>query len=113
MTAKITASSLATMIDCKSFKSTSSRLSHALQLDSTQGAAAVWDRSSLVALNPHQRREYAEALTRLLQSKTGQQLVNTFDCDQSQMKRPPFSCPKPTVRQLYPEQKGFDAAARR
>ena len=61
---------------------------------------AVYDRASLVALNPRQRRHYAELIADLLPSGSRMLLV-AMDYDQQQMPGPPFSVSDPEVHTLY------------
>lgn len=66
----------------------------------------IWDRASLVALNPHQRATYAQLMDRLLAPR-GQQLLNTFTYDQSLMHGPPFSVEPSAVAELYSDAAGY------
>jgi len=71
------------------------------------GVDAIWDRASLVAMNPHTRRSYAASLRRMGKAKGLQQLLNIFHYDQSLMAGPPFSVSEEFVREtLYPSSEG-------
>lgn len=69
------------------------------QLDN-DAVDAVYDRASLVALNPLQRRHYAELLKRVLPVACPMLLV-AMDYPQHEMTGPPFSVDQLEVRQLY------------
>jgi thiopurine S-methyltransferase len=80
-----------------------------------EGFDAIWDRASLVAINPSSRTNYATALLRLGKASSGsgagtgvQQLVNVFDYDQSRMHGPPFCVTEAQVRSLYPKVKSME-----
>lgn len=60
---------------------------------------AVWDRASLVAIDPGSRRRYAERIAAL--APGGRMLLSTFEYDQRLMDGPPFSVPEEAVRELY------------
>ncbi len=72
----------------------------ALSPDQVSGIAAVYDRASLVALNPQQRREYAQLMGRLLPAACPVLLV-AMDYPQQQMQGPPYSVPEPEVRDIF------------
>lgn len=79
----------------------SKHLSTALLLgQDSAGFDAVWDRASLVALNPHTRPRYVTALLRLL-APDAQYLVNFCEYDQTLMNGPPFSVPETQFRELF------------
>lgn len=61
---------------------------------------AVYDRASLVALNPAQRRQYAELLVRSLPEKVKMLLV-AMDYPQAEMQGPPYSVQMSEVRALF------------
>jgi thiopurine S-methyltransferase len=61
---------------------------------------AVYDRASLVALNPQQRKHYAEMLSQLLPVKSRMLLV-AMDYPQEEMTGPPYSVQEPEVRALF------------
>ncbi|MEM6460646.1 MAG: thiopurine S-methyltransferase [Pseudomonadota bacterium] len=60
---------------------------------------AIYDRAALVALPPSTRANYTRHLTELCGSV--EQLLITFDYDQSQTDGPPFSVPEDEVRRHY------------
>jgi thiopurine S-methyltransferase len=70
------------------------------------GVDVVWDRASLVALNPHQRGTYAEMIERL-SAPSAQMLLNVFVYNQDEMNGPPFSVPPQAVDELYSDAKGY------
>lgn len=61
---------------------------------------AVYDRASLVALNPLQRKHYAEMLSRLVPQK-GRMLLVAMDYPQDEMAGPPYSVQATEVRSLF------------
>ncbi len=61
---------------------------------------AVYDRASLVALNPQQRSHYAGMLADLLPQKSRMLLV-AMDYPQDEMTGPPYSVQETEVRQLF------------
>ena len=61
----------------------------------------VWDRASIVALNPSTRVEYQNVLSASLSSQ-GVVLMRTFAYDQSKMDGPPFSVEHATLKELFP-----------
>jgi thiopurine S-methyltransferase len=61
---------------------------------------AVYDRASLVALNPLQRSHYAQLLRRVLPVGCSMLLV-AMDYPQHEMNGPPFSVEEQEVRRLY------------
>jgi len=69
------------------------------QLDN-EAVDAVYDRASLVALNPLQRRYYAQLLRRVLPVGCPMLLV-AMDYPQHEMTGPPFSVAEVEVRRLY------------
>lgn len=69
------------------------------QLDNSQ-VDAVYDRASLVALNPVQRRHYAQLLKQLLPENCPILLV-AMDYSQHEMSGPPYSVDEMEVRGLY------------
>lgn len=74
-----------------------------LQPGELKGVAAVYERASLVALDPQQRRRYADLLTRLLPSGCRVLLV-TMDYPQHEMAGPPYSVTGAEVKELFEEQ---------
>ena len=70
------------------------------------GVDVVWDRASLVALNPHQRGTYADMIERL-SAPSAQLLLNVFEYNQDEMDGPPFSVPQKAVEDLYSDAKGY------
>ena len=69
------------------------------QLDNSE-VKAVYDRASLVALNPLQRRHYAGLLQALLPADCGILLV-AMDYPQQEMSGPPYSVADAEVRALF------------
>ncbi len=69
------------------------------QLDNSQ-VNAVYDRASLVALNPVQRRQYVQLLKRLLPERCPVLLV-AMDYPQHEMSGPPYSVDETEVRSLF------------
>ena len=61
---------------------------------------AVYDRASLVALNPQQRSRYARMLNELLDQRTKILLV-AMDYPQEEMSGPPYSVQEAEVRELF------------
>jgi thiopurine S-methyltransferase len=61
---------------------------------------AVYDRASLIALNPLQRRHYADMLSELLPNKSRMLLV-AMDYPQEEMTGPPYSVQEAEVRALF------------
>ncbi len=72
----------------------------ALDGDRLQDVASVYDRASLVALNPNQRLRYARLLAELLPEETPVLLVS-MDYPQQEMQGPPYSVPDQQVRELF------------
>ena len=62
----------------------------------------VWDRGSLIALNPCQRSEYGKVMLGLMNSNTVY-LLDSLSYDQSKLEGPPFSVPCSVVDNLYSE----------
>lgn len=62
---------------------------------------AVWDRGSLVALSPGQRRPYLDALSRV--AAGAQLLLVTFEYQLDAMEGPPFSITPQLVRDSFDE----------
>ena len=60
---------------------------------------AVYDRASLVALPAEMRPRYARHIAAI--SRNAQQLLISFEYDQSVMQGPPFSVPADELRALY------------
>ncbi len=65
-----------------------------------QGVKAVYDRASLVALNPKQRKHYAELMTSILPAGCCMLLV-AMDYPESEMQGPPYSVPESEVVELF------------
>ena len=61
----------------------------------------VWDRGSLVAIEPKDRKKYAE-VTSLLLEENGKMLVSTLVYDESKYHGPPFSIDQMELQRLYP-----------
>jgi thiopurine S-methyltransferase len=70
-----------------------------LQQDLLGEVDGIYDRAALVALPEPMRREYAKHLQRL--TRNTQQLLITFDYDQTQLPGPPFCVSDGEVAQLY------------
>ncbi|XP_041039467.1 probable thiopurine S-methyltransferase isoform X2 [Carcharodon carcharias] len=60
----------------------------------------IWDRGSLVAINPPDRKHYVKLMTTLM-AKECHYLLDTFTYDQDRCAGPPFSIPKLTIEDLY------------
>ena len=62
---------------------------------------AVWDRASIVAIDPQKRPKYVHEVKKAVKSG-GQILMRTFEYDQSEMDGPPFSVAERQIREaLY------------
>jgi thiopurine S-methyltransferase len=65
---------------------------------------AVWDRASIIAIEPHLREKYVETMSRVIRPG-GTLLVSTLDrrtgTDEGRNSGPPFSVPEAEVRRLY------------
>ena len=61
---------------------------------------AVYDRASLIALNPMQREHYARLLCELIPI-TSRMLLVAMEYPQAQMQGPPYSVEEGEIRQLY------------
>ena len=61
----------------------------------------VWDRGSLVAIEPKDRTKYAE-VTSLLLEENGKMLVSTLVYDESKYHGPPYSINQMELQRLYP-----------
>jgi thiopurine S-methyltransferase len=59
---------------------------------------AIWDRGSLVAIDPNLREHYVDVMGKSI-SKTGRILLSTFVADTT--KGPPYSIDEPEVRRLF------------
>jgi len=68
---------------------------------------AVYDRASLVALNPRQRQEYAGLLKRVLPDDCAMLLV-AMDYPQEEMGGPPYSVTEAEVRGLFADRYRID-----
>jgi thiopurine S-methyltransferase len=71
------------------------------QIDNT-GVNAVYDRASLVALNPDQRHHYAQILQRMLPQQIKVLLI-TMEYSHTEMDGPPFSVSDDEVSLLFSE----------
>ncbi|XP_048464838.1 probable thiopurine S-methyltransferase [Rhincodon typus] len=60
----------------------------------------IWDRGSLVAVNPSDRQHYAKLMTTLM-DKGCQYLLDAFTYDQEKLSGPPFSTPPHVIHDLY------------
>ena len=60
----------------------------------------IWDRGALVAMNPSDRRKYADTIINLMNKDTVY-LIAGLSYDQSCHGGPPFSVPMETVEELY------------
>ncbi|MEJ2620517.1 MAG: thiopurine S-methyltransferase [Candidatus Thiodiazotropha sp.] len=63
---------------------------------------AVYDRASLIALNPQQRQQFAQLITELLPAHAKILLV-TLEYPQDEMNGPPYSVTEAEVRTLFEE----------
>ncbi|WP_288129257.1 thiopurine S-methyltransferase [Microbulbifer sp.] len=72
-----------------------------LDTDTLGEVDAIYDRAALVALPESMRARYAQLLIAL--TTTAQQLLITFDYDQSQIAGPPFCVDSDEVKALYSE----------
>ncbi len=63
---------------------------------------SVYDRASMVALSPDERKRYAAHLTSLIPEKAPILLVS-FEYDQTQMSGPPFSVPVEELDRHFPD----------
>lgn len=70
-----------------------------LTADQLEEVDAVYDRAAFVALPPEMRMRYAAKITDV--SRHADQLLITFDYDQSQMNGPPFSSTRADVEASY------------
>lgn len=73
---------------------------YAMTNDHIGSIDAVFDRASLVALDPTTRKKYANHMSSLLRPGAEVLLV-TFDYDQTQMNGPPFAVSGEDVNRLY------------
>jgi thiopurine S-methyltransferase len=71
-----------------------------LERHHVQGVAGVYDRASLVALNPEQRNSYALLLNHILPNDCSVLLV-AMDYPQLEMKGPPYCVPPDEVQDLF------------
>ncbi|XP_078098039.1 putative thiopurine S-methyltransferase [Mustelus asterias] len=62
----------------------------------------IWDRGSLVAINPSDRKHYAKLMTTLM-AKGCHYLLDTFTYDENKHVGPPFPTPKREIEDLYGE----------
>lgn len=65
---------------------------------------AIYDRASMVAIQPHLRKAYTEVLGKLIAPRGKILLValdRRSDSEAARAKGPPFSIPEATVRELY------------
>jgi len=63
---------------------------------------ALWDRGSLVAINPDDRKQYVDLMLSLMHNDC-RYLLNTVEYDDRDFKGPPSNVPQSTVHQLYGE----------
>lgn len=87
----------------------------ALDEDSAGGRFdSIWDRASLVAINPTLREEYVQVMKKLLKPG-GTILLVTLDrrtgSDAGMNAGPPFSVPEKEVRRLYESQDWVDSVS--
>ena len=61
---------------------------------------AIFDRGSLVALNPSDREKYAKIITQLMSPNT-RYMINALSYDQTKYGGPPFSVSEETVKKLF------------
>lgn len=65
---------------------------------------AVWDRASIIAIEPHLREQYVETMSRVIRPG-GTLLVSTLErrtgTEEGRNGGPPFSVPEAEVRRLY------------
>ena len=71
-----------------------------LKPEHIQGISTVYDRASLVALDPRQRQAYAQLLTEILPEKCSILLV-AMDYPEAEMPGPPYSVPETEVIELF------------
>ncbi|XP_062869128.1 probable thiopurine S-methyltransferase [Trichomycterus rosablanca] len=62
----------------------------------------IWDRGSLVAINPCDRQKYANLIMSLI-DKDCRYLLDTMEYDPERHKGPPFFVPEEVVKNLYGE----------
>jgi len=74
---------------------------HLIEQD-IQNVSAVYDRASLVALEPEQRQRYAQLLGKILPDGCSVLLV-AMDYPQTEMQGPPYSVAETEVRNLFEE----------
>ncbi|XP_048407734.1 probable thiopurine S-methyltransferase [Stegostoma tigrinum] len=60
----------------------------------------IWDRGSLVAMNPSDRQDYAKLMNTLM-DKGCQYLLDAFTYDEEKFSGPPFSTPQHVIVDLY------------
>ena len=61
---------------------------------------AIFDRGSLVALNPSDREKYAKIITQLMSPNT-RYMIHAFTYDQTKYGGPPFSVSEETMKKLF------------
>ena len=66
---------------------------------------AIWDSNAIVAINASDRAAYAKKLLSFLKPD-GKMLMATWQYNQAEHSRHPFSIPSPTIRELF--QGSFD-----
>lgn len=81
-----------------------------LDKDDIGSITGVYDRAALVALPDTMRAQYAEHLAKI--TSRAQQLIISFEYDQSAMAGPPFSVNEETVDALYSERYHIDRLER-
>ncbi|XP_070557143.1 probable thiopurine S-methyltransferase [Ptychodera flava] len=60
----------------------------------------VWDRASLIAINPSDRTRYVDKMTSLLKPD-GSYLLNSLNFNEDAFKGPPFPVPLEVVERLF------------
>jgi len=70
---------------------------------------SIWDRGSMVAVDPGDRSRYARVMSSLVDAHS-RYFLQAISYDQSQRNGPPFSLPREQVTQLYGDQ--FDVGIR-
>ncbi|TSK31331.1 putative thiopurine S-methyltransferase [Bagarius yarrelli] len=92
--------------DAKLFKSSDARISlyqcdlHKFSSAIERQFGAIWDRGSLVAINPCDREKYAKLIMSLM-DKDCKYLLDTLEYNPDLYKGPPFFVPEEAVKSLY------------
>ena len=71
-----------------------------LNPEKTCSFKAVYDRASIIAINPSERREYVDHLISFL-DPAGRILLITLEYNQNQMEGPPYSVPAEEIGSLF------------